>query len=439
MLYGTGAEIPELRKQLAAAQEATDNPAIIELSRRLLEAAPRDQKVWETLVRAQLDVADYNRCAATLDVWEKGAAPRPSVIDDLRGDVAAAREDYPAAEHYWRSYLAAQPKAVAALDKLANRFAAEGRWRDALDLRTRALAVNDTAPRRIDRANLYLALHEWDKALADADKANGIDPSDKTVKESLPQFELLKNFLPRIKALDSQIAKSPGTPILWLDRAHLFTLANRPNLALTDCEQARKLAPGMIRARIQAAEALQDLGRVNDAAKLSVSHDLPRDKNKHVNEEALRLLSVYDAQVLQNPNRVDPLIARVKVLRRLNQFVLALADAQAALSLDPDSPDAHFQAAHVFDALGRTKEAMSHVERATELNQNDPVIWYYRGLLEAKRADFKAAIQSQTRSLGIRESYVALLERENCERRSGLVAEADADAAYRKQFPEPEE
>ena len=156
MLYGTGAEIPELRKQLAAAQEATDNPAIIEVSRRLLEAAPRDQKVWETLVRAQLDVADYNRCAATLDVWEKGAAPRPSVIDDLRGDVAAAREDYPAAEHYWRSYLAAQPKAVAALDKLANRFAAEGRWRDALDLRTRALAVNDTAPRRIDRANLYL-------------------------------------------------------------------------------------------------------------------------------------------------------------------------------------------------------------------------------------------------------------------------------------------
>jgi tetratricopeptide (TPR) repeat protein len=90
------------------------------------------------------------------------------------------------------------------------------------------------------------------------------------------------------------------------------------------------------------------------------------------------------------------------------------------------------------DALGQQKEAMSHAEKATALNPKDPVMWYYRGLLEAQRADFPAAIRSQTKSLAIRESYVALAEREKSERRTGRVAEADADATRLKQLTPPQ-
>ncbi len=104
----------------------------------------------------------------------------------------------------------------------------------------------------------------------------GLDPSNAAVKEWLPQFELLAKFLPRIKALDGQIRKSHGGAILWLDRARLFTLANRSDLALADCRQAMKLEPRMMRARIQTAEALLDLGRVEDAARLNVSYNLMR-------------------------------------------------------------------------------------------------------------------------------------------------------------------
>jgi hypothetical protein len=63
------------------------------------------------------------------------------------------------------------------------------------------------------------------------------------------------------------------------------------------------------------------------------------------------------------------------------------------------------------------------------------VMWYHRGLLEVHRADFNAAIQSQSRSLAIRESSAALLERENCERRTGRLTDADADATRRKRLP----
>jgi len=439
MLHSAETDVLGFHKQLAAAQEATDKPAIIELSRRIVEADPQDSKAWETLARTQLEVAEYDRCAATLNAWENAVRPYPAVLDDLRGDVAEARKDHKAAERYWRSYIKARPEAVDGFEKLADLCASENRWRDAVELRTQALALDETAVGRIRLANLYLELHEWDKALVDSDKANALDPSDATVKEWLPQFELLRKFLPRIKVLDPQIGKSQGATVLWLDRARLFTLANRFDLALTDCRQAMKLGPGMMRPRIQTGEALLDLGRGEEAARLNVSYDLARDENKHVNEGALRTLGNCDAQVLQNSGKADPLIARSKALRRLNQYVLALADARAALALDPNSAGAHFEAAHALDALGHTREAMSHISIATELDPNDPVMWYYRGLLEAQRADFTAAIQSQSRSLAIRESSVALLERENCERRTGRIADADADATRRNQLPTPQQ
>jgi hypothetical protein len=60
-------------------------------------------------------------------------------------------------------------------------------------------------------------------------------------------------------------------------------------------------------------------------------------------------------------------------------------------------------------------------------------------LLQAQRADFESAIQCQSRSLAIRESSVALLEREKCERRIGRIAEADLDAQRLKQLPTPQE
>jgi hypothetical protein len=42
-------DVWELRKELAAARDATDNPAIIELSRRIVEVDPRDSMAWEML------------------------------------------------------------------------------------------------------------------------------------------------------------------------------------------------------------------------------------------------------------------------------------------------------------------------------------------------------------------------------------------------------
>ena len=112
--------------------------------------------------------------------------------------------------------------------------------------RTKAIAAQDTAARRVLRACCFLRLHNWDAAYADMAKANKMDATDSQVKEWLPEFERLQKFLPQIKTLDAQIAKSPNDPAvagLLLERARVFILAGRPLLAIDDAERASKLQP----------------------------------------------------------------------------------------------------------------------------------------------------------------------------------------------------
>ncbi|HEU5246611.1 MAG TPA: hypothetical protein VFU09_05935 [Candidatus Udaeobacter sp.] len=429
-LLSADKQLSQLRAQLKAAEDAADKPAMIELSRRILAITPNDSKIWQTLAQTELETDDLDRLEQTLNAWQKAVRHPPAAIEDFRGTLCFKRKDYQCAERHWLAYVATKPPAADAADEydsLADLCAEQERWEDHAAYRTKAIAAKDSAARRVSRAIAFLRLHKWDAAYADMAQANKVDATDPEVKEWLPQFERLQLYLPRIKELDAEIAKSPNDFELLLQRARAFTVAGRPLLALDDAERAFKLQPASMRARIQTGEALLDTGRADDAAKLQVGR-LSRDREDgHVSEQALLELGVNDALLAQNPKNVEALVARAGVLRSLQQLTLALADAQAAIGVNDKSAAAHFVAAHLFDDLGEQKNALTHARIATELDPNDSAKWSFRGVLERQRADFQAAIQSLTRSLQISESLLALSEREQCERRTGKISEADAD------------
>ena len=425
-----GADVSQLRKQLAVAEDADDKPTIIELNRRIVAIVPSDSNAWENIAQGQFEIEDYDRLGETLKAWQKAVKRPPAAIEDFRGDLAVKLKDYANAERHWLAFLARKPSPgnVAAIyDKLANLCADQSRWADCASYDAKAIAAEDSASRRVAHACVLLRLRQWDAAYAEIAKANKIDSTDAEVKKWLPQFERLGEFLPQIRTLDAQIKKSANDSALLLDRARLFTLAKRPLLALDDSERAMKLQPASMRARIQTAEALFDVGQPDDAAKLQVSSKLARDKENQVSDQALRELGNEDTQIAQDPGNAEPLAARAKTLRDLRQLPLALADARAALAIDDKFAAAHFEAAHDLDALDQSKEALVHAVKATELNPNDGEAWFYRGVLEAERADFPAAIESLTRSLKLGETLEALRKRENCQRRIGRIDNANAD------------
>ncbi|MEP7015352.1 MAG: hypothetical protein ABI925_07930, partial [Verrucomicrobiota bacterium] len=426
-----GADLSQLRAQLKIADEAGDKSAVIELGRRILATAPKENAIWEKVARAQIEIPDFERCGQTLDAWEKAVKPPPAAIEDFRGDLAMNKKDYESAERHWLTFLARKPSRAAAADvydKLADMCADQARWVDHEKYRGKAITAEDSVERRVTHATALLRLHQWDPAYAEMAKANKTDSTNAQVKEWLPQFERLATFLPRIKALDAQLSKSPDDVDLLLDRARVFTEAERPLLALDDCERVMKLRPASMRVRIQTAEALLDNQRPDDAAKLQVSPSLAREKDTHVSEQELRDLATADAQIAQDPKQVGPFAVRAKILRELRQYALALADAKAAVALDDKSAAAHFEIAHDLDELDQKKEALAHGRTATDLDPNDWMKWCFLGMLEKERADFPAAIESLTRSVKLQESLLALREREQCERQTGQIEKADADA-----------
>jgi tetratricopeptide (TPR) repeat protein len=433
-------ELQQLRDQLKKAQEAEDKPAIIELSQRIVAAAPNDSGTWDTLAQTQLESEELDDLERTLDAWQKTFKKPPTAIEDFRAGLCFKRKDYQCAEQHWLAFIATKPPradVATAYDNLAELCAAQARWADHAAYRTKAIAAQDTAARRVLRAVAFLRVHNWDAAYADMAKANKMDATNPQVKDWLPEFERLQKFLPQIKTLDAQIAKSPSDAALLLERARVFILAGRPLLAINDAERAFKLQPASMRARIELAEALLDTGQSEDAAKLEVDRYLRRVEDKsatagssrggHVSDEALRELGRLDARLSSNPKDADALVARAKVLRDLRQFTLALADADAALAINDKSAAAHFEAAQDLDGLNREKEALLQARIATELDPGDSKMWFFRGVLERQRADCAGAVASQTRSIEISESIGALSEREQCERRIGKTAEADAD------------
>jgi tetratricopeptide (TPR) repeat protein len=430
------AEAPELRPlrdQLKKAQEAEDKPAIIELSRRIIAIAPNDWATWDKLAQTQLESEELDDLEHTLDAWQT-AFKRPSgAIEDFRASLCFRRKDYQCAEKHWLAYIATKPPrnyVATVYDSLAGLCAAQARWTDHAAYRAKAIAAEDTATRRVLHAVSLLRLRDWDAAYRDMAKANKMDATNPQVKEWLPEFERLQKFLPQIKALDAQIAKSPNDPAvagLLLVRARILILAGRPSLAIDDSERAFKLQPASMRARIQLAEAFLDAGQPENAAKLEVDRYLRRGEDKHVSDQALGELGTLDARLSANPKDADALIARAKILRELRQFTLALADANAALAINDKSASAHFEAAQDLDGLDRQKEALQQARIATELDPRDSKMWFFRGVLERQRADFAEAVASQTHSIEISESLDALNEREQCQRRIGKTAEADAD------------
>jgi tetratricopeptide (TPR) repeat protein len=423
-------ELQQLRDQLKKAQEAEDKPAIIELSRRIVAIAPNDSGTWNTLAQTQFESEELDSLERTLDAWQRAFKRPTAAIEDFRAGLCFKRKDYQCAEQHWLAFIATKPPradAATDYDNLAELCAEQARWADHAAYRTKAIAAQDTAARRVLRAVAFLRRHNWDAAYADMVKANKMDATNPQVKEWLPEFERLQKFLPQIKPLDAQIAKSPNDVPLLLERARVLILAGRPLLAIDDAERAFKLQPPSMRARIELAEALLDASQPENAVKLEVDRYLRRGEDKHVSDEALRELGTLDARLSANPKDGDALVARAKILRDLRQFTLALADANAALAINDKSAAVHFEAAQDLDGLDRQKEALLHARIATELDPHNSNMWFFRGVLERQRADFAGAVTSQTRSIEINESLVALSEREQCERRIGKTAEADAD------------
>ncbi len=104
------------------------------------------------------------------------------------------------------------------------------------------------------------------------------------------------------------------------------------------------------------------------------------------------------------------------------------------MRLDPKAAGASAEASYAMTKLGRAREALDQIRKATELEPNLATAWQYRGELEMARGETLSAIESFTHAIEANQTVTALEKREQCYRRLGLLVKAEQDRRTREEL-----
>jgi tetratricopeptide (TPR) repeat protein len=413
-----------LRAELRQALNDQAYEKAVALARRHLKVKPQDNGTWDRLVRAQFGMRDFAGVKQSLEEWRR-AVPKPSLtLDQYTGDLAAEQKEWAFAVEAWTKAIAADPKNIGLLEKIARAEKLQKRWAQENDTWTAHINVQDNAVARINRGLCRRRLHRWPEAMEDLQRAQALAPDDPEVQSGAKLLEQMGRFLSDIRELDSALAVTPEDPGLHADRALVFLRSEDFELALEDAEAAAKFGPWAMRPKLFQALALIDLGRADECEKLAVHRQIWLEA---LTPEFLETMGRLDSEISAERNNAELYVARAWQLNEIGQPALAWQDAEMAAQLDPKSAGACAEASYALTKLGRAAEALQQIKRATELDENFATAWHYRGELEMGRGETLSAIESFTRSLDANQTVAALQKREQCYRKLGLLVKAEQD------------
>jgi tetratricopeptide (TPR) repeat protein len=421
---GVHREQKKLQAELNQALREQSYGKAAELARRLVKLKPQDNGSWDRLVRTQFGLRDPAGVKQALEEWRRVVTKPSAKLDEYTGDFAADQQDAPAAVLAWTKVLAAEPKNIRVLEKVARMEKAQQHWTEENAAWTTLVEAQDNATARINRALCRRRLHRWHDALEDVKRARELAPDDPEVQRGHKLFEQMGAFLADIRELDASLAVSPNDPGLLADRALMFLRSQDFEMALEDSEEAAMWGPWAMRPKLFQAIALIDLGRSDECAKIAVRKGI---RLEALTPEFLETISRLDSEISVERSNADLYVARAWQLNEINQPALALQDAENAVRLNSKSAGASAECAYALKKLGRADEALDRIKQATDLEPNFSTAWQYRGELEMERGETLSAIESLTHAIEATPTPAALQKREQCYRRLGLLVKAEQD------------
>jgi len=223
---------------------------------------------------------------------------------------------------------------------------------------------------------LPLAKEDFEAVLAD-------DPEDADALKNLGEllaredrFDAAIDYFYR--SLDQQIDKET---YLLRGKAYFQRVPPNYKAAAEDFGRAQELLPGLEELYLWRAQCFQELGewelavqeydRLIDVAPDNPGHYVDRGVLKLERDEAAAMED-FDRALAISPHALA-YNNRAYLLRQRGQYDAALADAQEALKLDPDSGVAHATLAEIYADLGDRTKLYQHLGLALETFYDDVV------------------------------------------------------------------
>jgi tetratricopeptide (TPR) repeat protein len=217
--------------------------------------------------------------------------------------------------------------------------------------------------------------------------------------------------------LSEAIERSKRDGSLYARRAMVLLRKGELEKALEDVEKAIELSKQEPANYFVKAQVLYLMGRSDEALPLA----LQAERNSFENASLYVLLSElylqrheynkagqFIRQALElAPDDVYANYYHGRVQEASGDTAKAMQSYRQALTLKPDFVEPHRELAGLHLALGELTPARAHTQQAMRLEQHDPQLWYYKGMLQLSAQRRDSAEQSFQRALNLTDTLQA--------------------------------
>ncbi|OGS56781.1 MAG: hypothetical protein A3K60_03185 [Euryarchaeota archaeon RBG_19FT_COMBO_56_21] len=265
---------------------------------------------------------------------------------------------------------------------------------------------------------------EWAEAEEYLAVAVNSFPSDFKIGEGLARSHLmLGNQMEALSRVDEMLTMTER-PELWVLKGKIMKDLDRPREAVDCFSRAISLDSAHIPAHDALVETLRDMGRLEDAALAESQRALSR--RPELEKKLTELMSEYEKvadeerppgaksarekrevpRVPEPVPKLDPLDKARKALAE-NDFDMAIQKINEVLRYSPESKDAAMLLIEALVARGEIVEASAKAHSYYEKNRNDPMAWYWRGIVAGKEGRWGASVQYFSKAVTLDPKYLA--------------------------------
>jgi tetratricopeptide (TPR) repeat protein len=233
------------------------------------------------------------------------------------------------------------------------------------------------------RGLLRSDLADWDRALADFDRALEIRPFNASLHLHRSRVRLAKKDLNgAISDLNEAIALDSGPSEFWCARGMLWTRVQEYEKAIADLNEALKRDQGNVSALVARARAEECTGAVD------------------------RALGDYDEALKRAPENASAYESRALLWEHKGEHRRAIADYDQALRLKPENARAYHWRGDAWSALKEYDRAIEDYDRSLAIAPADAWVYHSRGRTFERSRLYAKALADYERASELDPNYL---------------------------------
>jgi tetratricopeptide (TPR) repeat protein len=256
---------------------------------------------------------------------------------------------------------------------------------------------------RLEHAYAAMVKNDYDRAIAECNRAIGLDPRRTEAYFLRGTAWERKNQWPRaIADLTEAIRLDPQHAPAYTNRGGVWVQLNEIDRALADLDQAIRLDPrdetayvNRGSARIRKNEPDKALADLDEAIRLDRADPMAfnnRGWARQFKGELDKAIADYDQAIRLDPRLVLAYVNRASALAKRHQTDRALADCNKAIELDPGSASAYRTRGHIWLERNEPRKAVADLDDAIRLDPHNAASFQIRGAFWLKQHEWNKAL-----------------------------------------------